>query len=273
MIAAAITGATDSAAPAAGSAFIQKVLLVHFDEAWTDRLTQWLGNNFHLLPVNTGRLFMMLPDQATHLIIINATSACRQEGLHICSRIKSTPALSHIATILLTPANDHQTRITALESGADACIELPLRHDYLQAQISALLANRRRLKVYFTRTPRLIPHPMSGPFNHPSFLNRLHAIILGHLADTGLNVDVLARGMNVSRPTLYRKIKTLSGRTPNEWVNSIRLNKAAELLSATDSKILEIARMVGFHSRSNFGKAFQKHFGLAPMDYRKRTKD
>jgi AraC-like DNA-binding protein len=273
MIAAAITGVMDSATPTAGLTSTQKVLLIHFDKTGTDRLAQYLGNKFHLIPANAERQLTILQDQAIQLIIINATSDYRHAGMQTCSRIKSMPAFAHLAVIVLIPANDHPARLTCLESGADAWIEGPLSRDYLRAQINALLTNRRSLKSYFSRPPRLNPLSIAGAINNPSFLNRLHNIILGRLPDTGLNVEVLARLMNVSRPTLYRKIRSLSDRTPNEWVNAIRLNKAAELLSGSDARILEIAKMVGFHSRSNFGKAFQKHFGLTPMEYRKRTTD
>ena len=259
----------NSATALAGSAFTQDVLLVHCDKPMTDRLAQYLGDNYHLLSVRSERqLLTLLEDQALPLIIINAASGYRQESIDICSRLKAMPATAQSIVILLIPANHLQARLSCLEAGADAWIERPLSPDYLRTQISALLANRRRLKAWLTRSAGFHPLPLPGAVNNASFLNRLYTIILGHLHDTGLNVDAMARLMNVSRPTLYRKIRSLSDRTPNEWVNIIRLNKAAELLSAGDRKISEIAQMVGFHSRSNFGKAFLKHFDMTPMEYR-----
>lgn len=269
MIATAATGSMDSATPSAGSPSIQDVLLVLCDKPLTDRLAQYLGDNYHLQSVKSEhQLLTMLEEQALPLIIINAATGYRQEGIAICSRLKAAPGSAQAVVILLIPANDLQARIACLESGADAWIERPLSPDYLRAQINALLTNRRRLKAWFTRSSGFHPLPISGAANNRSFLNRLYSVILGHLQDTGLNVDVMARLMNVSRPTLYRKIRSFSDRTPNEWIHTIRLDKAAELLSAGDHKVLEIAQMVGFHSRSNFGKAFLKHFGMTPMEYR-----
>lgn len=274
MIAAAITGIMDSATLPAGPASTRNALVVHFDTTGTDRLAQLLGDHYPLLEVRTERqLWSVLEDQTIQLIIINAGPGCRQDGIQMCTRLKSTPGFAHIAIILLIPAGDQQARIDSLRSGADAWIERPLSKDYLRAQIGALLSNRRRLSTYFTRPSWPNPRSVTGSPNNPnpSFLNRLHNLILGRLPDTDLNVDVLARLMNVSRPTLYRKIKSLSDRTPNEWVTLIRLNKAAELLSGSESTVLAIAKMVGFHSRSNFGKAFLRHFGFTPMEYRHRT--
>jgi len=99
------------------------------------------------------------------------------------------------------------------------------------------------------------------------FLSRLNSLIVEHLSDPDLNVDGLARLMNISLPTLYRKIKSVSDNTPNELVNVARLNKAGELLAFGGYKVFQIVKMVGFHSRSNFGKAFVKQYGLTPKEY------
>jgi len=268
MIATATTGSMDPAIPPATSAPTQNVFLVHCDKPMTDRLAQYLGDNYLLRPVRSERqLLTTLETQALPLVIINAATGYRQESIDICSTLKTNPATTQAVVIVFIPANDLPARLACLESGADAWIERPLFPDYLRTQINALLMNRRRLKAWFTRSAGFHPLPIPGA-NNPSFLNRLYGLITGHLQDTGLNVDAMARLMHVSRPTLYRKIRSLSDRTPNEWVNLIRLNKAAELLSAGDRKVLEIAQMVGFHSRSNFGKAFLKHFGMTPIQYR-----
>ena len=73
--------------------------------------------------------------------------------------------------------------------------------------------------------------------------------------------------MNMSRSTLYRKIKDISDLSPNELINIVRLKKAAELLLNEDYKMYEIAEMVGYKSQTSFGRNFQKHFKMSPSDY------
>jgi len=87
-----------------------------------------------------------------------------------------------------------------------------------------------------------------------------------------LTFDEALQMLGTSRPTLYRKIKCISDLTPNELINNIRLEKAAGLLTTPGHKIFEIVKMVGFNSRSNFGKAFVKHFGVTPREFQQMTK-
>jgi AraC-like DNA-binding protein len=99
------------------------------------------------------------------------------------------------------------------------------------------------------------------------FLELLNDAILANIDDADLDVNKLAKIMNMSRITLYRKIKAASVLTPIELINITRLKKAAELLAEGQYKIYEISYMVGFSSQSNFSRNFQKHFNLTPRDY------
>ena len=101
------------------------------------------------------------------------------------------------------------------------------------------------------------------------FLQRVDDIIQSHIADEKLDVDMIAAKMNLSRPTLYRKINEISEMTPNEWIKITRLRKAAELILQGDLKIYEIAEAVGFNSQSYFSRTFAKHFHMSPTQYAK----
>jgi len=109
-----------------------------------------------------------------------------------------------------------------------------------------------------------------APAAHPlqeDFISRLQTIIYNNISDMKLNVDELAKLMNMSRPTLYRRIKELSDLTPNELINISRQKKAAELLSQKTYNITQIAAMVGYSVQSNFSRDFQKHYGMSPSIY------
>ena len=99
------------------------------------------------------------------------------------------------------------------------------------------------------------------------FLEMLNETIEKHIEDVDLDVEKLARILNMSRITLYRKIKAISNFTPIELINVTRLKKAAELLAEGDHKIYEIADMVGFSSQSNLARNFHKQFNMTPTDY------
>ncbi|MEZ0131306.1 helix-turn-helix domain-containing protein, partial [Flavobacterium sp. LBUM151] len=99
------------------------------------------------------------------------------------------------------------------------------------------------------------------------FLKKLDDEILKNITDPDLSVESLAEIMNMSRSTLYRKIKDISNLSPNELINLVRLKRAAELLLKENYKMYEIAEMVGYKSQTSFGRNFQKHFAMSPSDY------
>ena len=103
------------------------------------------------------------------------------------------------------------------------------------------------------------------------FLKKLNDIIDSHINDVNLDVDMIADLMNLSRPTLYRKINGLSNVTPNELIKISRLKKAAELILQGDMRIYEIAEAVGFNSQSYFSRAFSKQFNMSPSQYAKEN--
>jgi AraC-like DNA-binding protein len=111
------------------------------------------------------------------------------------------------------------------------------------------------------------------PETDNDFINRLHSCIAANIQNKVLSVDLLASTMNMSRPTLYRKIKTITNQTPNELIALARLKQAAALLTAYSYKVFEVAEMVGFNSPSSFGKAFLKQYKVTPVAYQQISKN
>jgi AraC-like DNA-binding protein len=103
-------------------------------------------------------------------------------------------------------------------------------------------------------------------------LKKLNDCLFGHVREKALNVDLLAKLMHMSRPTLYRKMKSITDLTPNELINEARLKKAAELLAAGEYRAFEVARMLGYTSQSSFGKSFLKQYKVTPATYQRMKK-
>jgi AraC-like DNA-binding protein len=272
MIASAIRGPFASELTRAGLPSSPNVLLVDCDEPLVHRFSGHLGDIYHLRSARSERqLWRTLEDHAVDLIIINLNPNCARDSLQTCSSLKSSVLFAHLPVILLIPEQDPDWIIPVLDAGADAWIEHPLHRDYLRARIRNIFANRSRTKKYFEHTSAFTANTTSALSAGELFIRRLNSVISENLADQQFNVDRLACLMNMSRPTLYRKVKTISEGTPNELINSVRLEKAAELLTTGTTRVLAIVKMVGFNSRSNFGKAFTKHFGVTPKEYRQLT--
>jgi len=174
---------------------------------------------------------------------------------------------SHIPFIMLTAKNSLQSKIAGLEIGADAYIEKPFSIDFLNAQVSSLIKNRSKIKAYFASSPLIHIKTMAYSKSDELFLEKLQNLINTQLDNPELDVEHLADHMNMSRPTLYRKIKSISNLSPNELINIARLKKAAELLSEGVLRIYEISEQVGYSSQNHFGRNFSKQFGMSPTEY------
>jgi len=245
------------------------ILIIDHNEQEIDSLCSYLNDAYELFVAKSEfAILKTIANNPIHLIISSA-ELNNVDGNSLCSRLKSSPHHSHIPVIMLIAKDTPLTRIQCLESGADACIERPLSQIYIQAQIKNLINNRRKIKDYYAHSLFAHLDVASGSKTNGEFLHRLNRTIAENLSNSGFDIDELANNLNMSRPTLYRKLKEVSNLSPNELINVARLNKAAELISRADHKIFEIARMVGFHSRSNFGKAFYNQFHVTPTLYQK----
>lgn len=245
------------------------LLLVDDNEDILDFLTEELSERYTIFKALDGQEALDVLRQEAIQLVVSDVMMDVMDGFELCRQIKTNFEYSHIPVILLTAKSSLQSKIEGLEIGADAYIEKPFSPEHLQVQIANLLSNRNKIKDYFAKSPLVHIKSMAYSKADEDFLETLNNVIHKNLENTELDVDHLAKIMNMSRPTLYRKIKAISDLTPNELINISRLKKAAELLATTDYKVYEIADMVGYTSQNNFGRSFLKQFGMPPTDYQK----
>jgi len=272
----AITGKTNSPAATFQSspvialrkpALNNSVLLVSDNQKTLDFISNNLQEDYTVFVVKNGKEALEIIRRQSIQLIVSDINMPLMNGFDFCSQLKSSVHHSHIPIVLLTGGNDLQERIEVLRLGADAYMEKPILPEHLRAQIKSLLTNRIKIKEYFAQA-HMSTMVYSKSDEH--FVEKLNDIIFSNIENPYLHVDLLARLMNMSRPTLYRKIKDISELTPNELVTVARLKKAAELLTAGNYKVFEVATMVGFNSQSSFGKAFLKQFKATPTQFKKR---
>lgn len=248
------------------------ILLAGYNKQELDILAGVLTDTYELfIARSTGGVMKMIETNSIHLVIAN-TELSDADGSQLCSRLKSSDHYSHIPVILLIDKDSISSRLKSLEAGADAYIEKPLTRQIITAQVNNVISNRTRIKNYFAHTLFAHMDTTAKAKTDQAFIKKLDECIAENLPDKYFDVDGLAKHMNMSRPTLYRKVKCISDMTPNELINAARLKKAAELLLISDRRILEIVKMVGFNSRSNFGKAFFKKFKVTPTAYQQLEK-
>jgi DNA-binding response OmpR family regulator len=226
-----------------------------------------LGDNYQLhLALNGADALNLLDNQMVSLVISDIMMP-GIDGFELCQAIKSNVDYCHIPIILLTAKNTYTAQIDGLEAGADAYIQKPFSPEFLQLQIANLLKNRLKIKEHFASSPFEDVRVMAYSKTDEQFLKKLDEYIRKNLRDAKMDIDSLADHMNMSRPTFYRKIKSLSSLSPKELIDVTRLKKAAELIAGNEHTMAEVARLVGYNSQSVFGKNFQKHFHISPVDY------
>jgi DNA-binding response OmpR family regulator len=243
------------------------LLLVDDNEEILEFLETELNEKYTIIKAMDGDAALGLLRQEVIQLVISDIMMPVMDGFELCKLIKTNFEYSHIPVILLTAKNTLQSKIQGLEIGADAYIEKPFSPEYLQVQIANLLMNRAKIKEYFVSSPLVHIKSMAHTKTDELFLEKVNEAVFANLEDAALDVDKLAKLMNMSKPTLYRKIKSISDLTPNELINITRLKKAAELLVEGKYKIYEVADMTGYGSQTNFGRNFLKQFGMTPTDY------
>lgn len=243
------------------------LLLVDDNEEILDFLERILNTKYAILKATDGSEALRLLETEAVQLIVSDVMMPVMDGFELCKIIKSTVEYSHIPVILLTAKNTIQSKVEGLELGADAYIEKPFSKEHLLAQIASLLANRNMVREFYASSPLVHIKSIAHSKADEKFLEKLNDIICENIEDADMDVEKLAKKMNMSRITLYRKINAISVLTPLEVINITRLKKAAELLANGDHKIYEIADMVGFSSQSNFARSFQKQFGMAPSEF------
>lgn len=243
------------------------ILIIDDEEDILNFLERTLKSRYHVLTSESAKeALKILKNDVIQLIICDVMMP-EMDGFEFCKIVKTDVEYSHIPVIMLTAKNTIQSKIKGLELDADAYIEKPFSKEHLLAQMSSLLANRNMVREFFASSPLVHIKSMAHSKSDERFLENLNDTIAKRIEDTDLDVETLAGMMNMSRVSLYRKIKAISNLSPLELINIVRLKKAAELLAGGDYKIYEIAAIVGYSSQSNFTRNFQKQFKMSPTEY------
>lgn len=188
-------------------------------------------------------------------------------GLDLCKEVKSNIEYSHIPVLLLTAKNDLDSKVKGLKIGAEAYIEKPFSFKYLLAQITSIFENRRREKEAFRRKPLMFSRQAGMNKADEDLLARIVSIVEENLTDPNFGVELLSEQTNMSRSSLHRKIKALSGSSPTDFIRLIKLKKAVEFISSGEYRVGEVCYLVGMSSPSYFIKQFQKQFGMTPKEF------
>lgn len=202
-------------------------------------------------------------------LVISDVIMPEMSGYELCDAVKTKIETSHIPVILLTAKGELEERIEGLRSGADAYIPKPFHPDHLKVRIEKLIGTRELLKRKFEAFNA--DHEEFSSFGigekDDEFFRAIDQFIKDEMGNQQLDAQHLANHLGMSKTSLYKKVRALTGLTPHSLFNQYRLKRAAYLLTNTDLNVSEIIYMTGFNSRSYFYKSFQEMFHCSPSGY------
>jgi CheY-like chemotaxis protein len=209
----------------------------------------------------------MLPD-----VIIAEVTLPILNGIELCRTLKNDELTSHIPIILLTAQDTESGQLQALEAGADDYILKPFKSSLLKARVDNLQESRHKLQELFKRVKPLYPRDMAANQSDAKFIRRVIDLVEENMADLDFDLETMARELAVSRRQLFRKLHASAGCSPNIFIRTLRLRRAAQLLLESQMTVTEITYAVGFSDLKYFRTIFREHFGVAPGEYLKRSK-
>ncbi len=208
----------------------------------------------------------------THLpdVIISDIVMEEMDGLELCKAVKVDMTINHIPIILLTGDATPEIMLQSMEGGAVDFISKPFQSEVLMARVKSVLRSRSELQNYFYKEVTLNNTTRNVSEENKDFLYHCISIIEAHLTNERFDVETLAKQVNMSYPTLLKKIKGITGQSVNHFVRFVRLRKAAELLIHTNCNVNDAAYRTGFVDIKYFREHFNKQFGVNPSEFIKK---
>ncbi len=243
------------------------ILIVEDNPDLLQYMREILAINYEVLTAKDGKEAWEIVQRDLPDIVVSDVMMPFMDGLELTQRIKGDVRTCHIPVIMLTARTSIENKLEGLEAGADSYIPKPFNERHLLVRVRKLLEMRKALGDHFREY--LSFEAIENPVGHMDqrFLERTSRAITDHLQDLEFGVEELSREIGMSRVHLYRKIKQITGLSVSEYIRSIKLVYAKNLIRKREMSISEVAYASGFANPSYFTKCFRNQFNQSPSDY------
>ena len=247
----------------------KKILIIEDNDDVRNFVKNMLGRYFEVISEKNGTDGFTTAKSSDVDLIVSDVMMPGKNGFELTKRLKNDFETSHIPIILLTALDDEDSQLEGSQSGADAYVTKPFSMKLLLGRIFQLLNQREKLKLKFTNDVDTANTSLCSSEQDQKFIRRMEAIVQKQMGDVQFSVDRLSDMLNIRRTTFYKKVRGITGYTPNEYIRVVRLKKAAEMLTEGTYNVSEISYKVGFENPFYFSKCFKAQFGVSPSQYRK----
>ncbi len=244
-----------------------RILLVEDNDDLLDFLKLSLSDEFEVLTANDGALAWELIQNQYPDLVVSDVMMPNMDGFELCKIIKSTSETSHIPFVLLTALTEKAQQLHGLGLGADDYLTKPFDVTLLQQKIKTIILNRETVRNNALKlTKENINVTILGNELNDKFLKNMLDVVRNNIANTEFGKDEFAMEMNVSPSLLYKKIKSLTGQSPVDFIKTVRMEYALELIQGRKYTVTEVSDLCGFSTASYFSTVFKKHFGKSPTE-------
>lgn len=244
------------------------ILIVDDNEDFLSFLTGELTPYYNIRTASNGQQALESIEKSRPDLVLSDVMMPVMDGNELCRRIKGDEKLKSIPVVMLTARLSDENEIESRECGADDYVKKPFSMQLLRMRIDKLIRPHR-----VDDSGKLEPHITQSKITSEDekFVDKATKYVETHLDDTELSVEQMAEDIGMSRVQLYRRLVTVVGKTPSEFIRLIRLRHAERLLTQSQLTISEIAYKVGFSSQRYFSKCFKELYGYMPSQYKKST--
>jgi signal transduction histidine kinase/DNA-binding response OmpR family regulator len=244
------------------------LLLIEDSEDFRFYLKDNLGVHFHIIDAANGKLGWDILQNTVPNLIVSDVNMPEMDGLELCRRIRQNQRLAHLPVILLTARASEEDQLEALDNGATDYITKPFNYEVLLSRIRNIVSQQVSLKKTFRQHIDAHPEEIAISSQDEIFLQQALQIVEKNISNPDFSVEELSRGLHMSRVSAYKKLLSITGKTPLEFIRSIRLKRAAQLLGKSQLTIAEVAYEVGFNNPKYFAKYFKLEYGVLPSAYK-----
>ncbi len=247
------------------------ILLVDDNLDLLKLMKQILSRTYHIHTATNGIEALEQVKSSDIDVIVSDVMMPEMDGIELCKTLKGDLETSHIAVILLTAKNSINDRIECYNAGADAYISKPFEMGVLNARINNFISHKKTKQEEFKSDLEINVSSLENHSIDEQFLNNAIQIIEKYLSESEFDINTFADELNLSKSSLYRKIKTITGLSPIEFIRNIKLKHASIMLKNNTISISEVAYAVGFSDPKYFSSCFKNEFNITPSEFQKNN--
>jgi len=243
------------------------ILVVEDNQELQNLIVEFFAKTYKVLSAQNGQQALDMIKENEINLVVSDVMMPEMDGLTFCRILKNDINTSHIGVLMLTARNSTEDRIDCYNAGADAYIAKPFELPVLVARVKNLIRKRKQKTETFQNNQEINISSMEWGSMDEEFLKQAIIKVEARLSDYLFDFDQFAVDLGTSKSTLHRKLKSLTGLAPGEFIRNIRLKHASKMILNNTGNISEIAYAVGFNDPKYFSRCFKSEFGLTPTEY------